>query len=112
MEPRIWFSSAGFGAFLRGQFPSCALAVDKGVTPNVNPDLFSNSAHLVHRTVIVGRDSLSFASHCFFSARANSWLRLLMKRTPLAGTGVEYTELPMFISASTFFSLPACKTTT
>ena len=31
------------------------------------------------------------------SFSANSWLRLTMKSVPLAGTGVEYTELPMLL---------------
>ena len=38
--------------------------------------------------------------------------RLLMNSVPLAGTGVEYTELPMFNSLRILSSLPACITTT
>ena len=41
------------------------------------------------------------------SAIANSWLRLTRKIAPLAGTAVEYTELPMLFSASSFIVLSA-----
>jgi hypothetical protein len=36
----------------------------------------------------------------------------MMNSVPLAGTAVAYTELPMFVSETSFFSLAASSTTT
>ncbi len=70
---------------------------------------------LPHELRLSAADAAASCSGCrryLPSAIANSWLRLTRKIAPLAGTAVEYTELPMLFSAIIFIVLSAAMTAT
>src|SRR2546423_15693239 len=76
----------------------------------VNPEHFKACRHecLLHPMWNISKSTQArMPVPRYRSAMAKSWFRLARNSVPFAATGVTYTELPMFTSLISFFSLAA-----